>query len=125
MLDFDLDAAGDASATQAGQAQPTDAAGVQTDESASPLADGAAGLVAAATTAPTTTAIRAGRYADSAEPAADGSGPEGWEVKGNEDSMLFHTPESPWYKRTRAEVWFVDVETARAAGFEHWDPDQR
>ena len=31
----------------------------------------------------------------SAKPNADGSGPEGWTVKGNEDSMLYHSPESP------------------------------
>ena len=31
--------------------------------------------------------------------------------------MLFHTPQSQWYKRTRAEVWFRDEESAMAAGF--------
>ncbi len=81
---------------------------------------------AAAPAALAATAPPPGKYGPgSADPGPRGKGPEGWEVKGNEDSMLFHTPESPWYKRTRAEVWFVDVETARAAGFEHWDPDQR
>jgi uncharacterized membrane protein ArfC len=52
---------------------------------------------------------------------ADGSGPEGWLVKGNEDSMLYHSEESPSYGVTRAEVWFRDVETAEAAGFNRWD----
>ena len=59
-----------------------------------------------------------GRFgADSAVPAADGSGPAGWDIKGNADSMLFHTPQSPWYRRTKAEVWFRSEEAALAAGF--------
>ena len=57
----------------------------------------------------------------SAKPNADGSGPSGWTVKGNEDSMLYHSPESPAYAVTVAEVWFRDEETARAAGFSRWD----
>ncbi|EAQ00299.1 ATP synthase subunit E [Janibacter sp. HTCC2649] len=52
-----------------------------------------------------------------ADAAADGSGPAGWDIKGNANSMLFHTPKSPWYGRTRAEVWFRDEEAATAAGF--------
>ncbi len=43
--------------------------------------------------------------------------PEGFDIKGNEDSMKFHTPESPWYDRTVAEVWFRTAEAAEAAGF--------
>ena len=57
----------------------------------------------------------------SAVPNDDGSGPEGWTVKGNEDSMLYHSTESPYYSRTIAEVWFRDPETAEAAGFNRWD----
>ena len=57
----------------------------------------------------------------SAKPNADGSGPSGWTVKGNEDSMLYHSPESPAYAVTVAEVWFRDVATAEAAGFSRWD----
>jgi uncharacterized membrane protein ArfC len=57
----------------------------------------------------------------SAGPNADGSGPEGWTVKGNEESKLYHSPESPSFGITRAEVWFRDVETAEAAGFNRWD----
>jgi hypothetical protein len=56
----------------------------------------------------------------SARPGADGSGPEGWLVKGNEDSMLYHTPDSPHYKETIAEVWFKDQESAEQAGFTPW-----
>jgi uncharacterized membrane protein ArfC len=51
---------------------------------------------------------------------ADGSGPEGWLVKGNEDSMLYHTPDSPHYKQTIAEVWFKDEESATEGGFTSW-----
>jgi len=43
--------------------------------------------------------------------------PEGFDIKGNEDSMKFHTTASPWYKRTRAEVWFNSPEAAKNAGF--------
>jgi uncharacterized membrane protein ArfC len=42
-------------------------------------------------------------------------------VKGNEDSMLYHTSDSPSWKQTIAEIWFKDVATAEAAGFNRWD----
>jgi large subunit ribosomal protein L17 len=53
----------------------------------------------------------------SAAPLADGSAPEGFDIKGNQDSMKYHTPESPWYEQTVAEVWFATQEAAEAAGF--------
>ncbi|MCA0297208.1 MAG: 50S ribosomal protein L17, partial [Actinobacteria bacterium] len=43
--------------------------------------------------------------------------PAGYDIKGNADSMKFHTPESQWYEATKAEVWFNSVEAAEAAGF--------
>lgn len=43
--------------------------------------------------------------------------PKGYPVKGNTDSMKFHTPDSPWYDQTIAEVWFATAEAAAAAGF--------
>lgn len=43
--------------------------------------------------------------------------PAGFEIKGNEDSMKFHTPDSPWYGRTIAEVWFKTEKAAEKAGF--------
>lgn len=43
--------------------------------------------------------------------------PAGFDIKGNEDSMKFHTPESPWYGRTIAEVWFKSEKAAEKAGF--------
>lgn len=54
-------------------------------------------------------------------PDANGAGPQGWTVKANEESKLYHSPESPSFGVTRAEVWFRDVETAEAAGFNRWD----
>lgn len=55
--------------------------------------------------------------ADSAAPLDGGEAPEGFTVKGNEDSKLYHSPESPSYDATIAEVWFRDAEAAEAAGF--------
>ena len=46
-----------------------------------------------------------------------GNAPKGHEIKGNVDSMKFHTPDSPWYDQTEAEVWFDTESTAEAAGF--------
>ncbi|CAH0327863.1 putative membrane protein ArfC [Microbacterium sp. Bi128] len=53
----------------------------------------------------------------SAAPAADGSGPEGFTVKGNASSMIYHDETSPAYEETRAEVWFASPAHAEAAGF--------
>ncbi|MUL85869.1 MULTISPECIES: hypothetical protein [unclassified Mycolicibacterium] len=47
--------------------------------------------------------------------------PTGYLIKGNEDSMLYHSPESPSYSMTIAEIWFADVESAEKAGFNRWD----
>ncbi|AXK45801.1 50S ribosomal protein L4 [Brachybacterium saurashtrense] len=75
----------------------------------------------AAATAPAAAAAPAaaeGPFGEgSATPAADGSAPAGFTIKGNQDSMKFHTPDSPWYGRTKAEVWFASEEAAKAAGF--------
>jgi len=58
--------------------------------------------------------------AESARVGAGGSGPAGWTVKGNEESMLYHTPTSPNYERIVHDVWFKDEESAQRAGFTHW-----
>jgi hypothetical protein len=57
----------------------------------------------------------------SASPRPDGSGPAGFTVKGNADSMLFHTTDSPYYSRTKAEAWFRTEADAQKAGFTRWD----
>jgi large subunit ribosomal protein L22 len=59
----------------------------------------------------------AGEYAGSVLPDADGNGPDTHLIKGNADSMLYHTPDSRYYKVTKAEVWFDTEENAEAAGF--------
>jgi large subunit ribosomal protein L22 len=56
--------------------------------------------------------------AGSAHPLEGGDAPSAeFTIKGNADSMLYHPPESPFYDRTIAEVWFTDAATAEAAGF--------
>ncbi len=63
-------------------------------------------------------AADAAKYEGSHAPLADASeAPEGFEIKGNEDSMKFHVPGSRWYDATVAEVWFATAEDAKAAGF--------
>jgi large subunit ribosomal protein L17 len=63
-------------------------------------------------------AVEEGPYGpDSREATEDGEPPEGFYVKGNAESMKYHTPASPWYDQTVAEVWFRTGEAAEAAGF--------
>ena len=52
-----------------------------------------------------------------AAPLADGSAPEGYTVKGNADSGLYHEPDGRWYDATVAEFWFKTAADAQAAGF--------
>ena len=61
--------------------------------------------------------VVAGKYDGSAAPNADGTAPAGFVIKGNENSMKYHTAESPWYDQTEAEVWFKNESDAEAAGF--------
>jgi large subunit ribosomal protein L4 len=78
------------------------------------------GLVKAPAAAEDEAPYGAGSHA----PLADGSQPDGFPVKGNADSMLYHVPGSSFYARTVAEVWFDTAEAAEAAGFE-LPPSQR
>lgn len=65
--------------------------------------------------------VAPGPWPGSALPASDGSAPtEAFTIKGNAGSMLYHTPASPYYDRTRAEAWFSSTEDAEAAGFIAW-----
>jgi len=79
--------------------------------------------VTAETVAATTAPVEEPPYGEGSLRLAVGSAdaPSGYTIKGNEDSMLYHSSESPTYQRTIAEVWFRDVETAEAAGFNRWD----
>ena len=73
-----------------------------------------AGLVDAPEAAATEAAeVRAG----AAAPLADGSAPEGYTVKGNADSGLYHEPDGRWFDATVAEFWFKTAADAEAAGF--------
>ena len=94
-------------------------------------AAGAGATAAGATGAAGTAKLSGGRVAavedepygaGSVRVAATATAPDGgYTIKGNEDSMLYHSPESPAYAVTVAEVWFRDVETAEKAGFARWD----
>ncbi|HEY0813639.1 MAG TPA: hypothetical protein VGE11_10195 [Pseudonocardia sp.] len=57
-------------------------------------------------------------------PEGEAPGPE-FTIKGHAASMLFHTPDSPHYEQTRAEVWFRTADEAVAAGFTPWREQQR
>ncbi|MFT3715277.1 MAG: B-4DMT family transporter [Gordonia sp. (in: high G+C Gram-positive bacteria)] len=61
-------------------------------------------------------AVPAGAHLPLADP---NQVPEGFPIKGNADSGLYHTPESPWYSQTVAEMWFATEEAAQAAGYSH------
>jgi large subunit ribosomal protein L22 len=57
------------------------------------------------------------QWAGGAAPLADGSAPEGYDIKGNADSMLYHLPGTHYYDSTVAEVYFDTAASAEAAGF--------
>lgn len=57
-------------------------------------------------------------YGDGSHARIDGDAqPDGFPIKGNADSMLYHVPGSSHYAQTVAEVWFATAEAAEAAGF--------
>ncbi|HET6668281.1 MAG TPA: 50S ribosomal protein L4 [Intrasporangium sp.] len=56
-------------------------------------------------------------FAAAAQPLESGEAPEGFEIKGNKDSMKYHAPGGRWYDATVAEVWFRTAADAEAAGF--------
>lgn len=58
-----------------------------------------------------------GLPAGSHAPLESGEAPEGFEVKGNADSMKYHVPGSRWYSSTKAEIWFDSAESAETAGY--------
>ena len=73
-----------------------------------------------ATPAETSTDLPTGAHA----PLEDNAQPDGYEIKGNANSMLYHLPGTAFYDRTVAEVWFDTVENAEAAGYQ-LPPSQR
>jgi small subunit ribosomal protein S2 len=116
-------AAGEAAADAPAASVPADTAPEATEVVAEVATTGPAPVETDAAVATTSNddapvAAEGGEYGpDSAAPLADGSTPEGFEIKGNKNSMKFHAPSSPWYARTNAEVWFRSAEAAEAAGF--------
>ena len=62
--------------------------------------------------------VVAGKFgADSAAPNADGSAPEGFDIKGNENSIHHPPPAPPCPPPTGAAPWFRTEDAAAAAGF--------
>jgi len=64
-------------------------------------------------------------------PGAVAAGPDGsapdpeYTIKASTGSLLFHSPASPYFRRTKAEIWFRSAADARAAGFTEWTPKKR
>ena len=84
--------------------------GPEPAEEAEPAADEPAAEAAAA-------ADEAPYGPGSHAPLEDDEQPEGFPIKGNADSMLYHVPGSRFYNQTKAEVWFATEADAEAAGF--------
>ncbi|KAA1250062.1 hypothetical protein F0Q45_11760 [Mycobacterium simiae] len=61
----------------------------------------------------------------SARADTDGSGPEGWLIKGRTDTRLYYTPDDPSYDATDAQVWFQDEAAAARAFFTAWSKSAR
>lgn len=87
---------------------------VSEDDAADEEAEDAADEPAAADV---TEGFAPSEYSGGVLPDADGNGPVTHTIKGNADSMLYHTPESRYYAVTKAEVWFDTEASAEAAGF--------
>ncbi|WP_440712021.1 sunset domain-containing protein [Gordonia sp. FQ] len=43
--------------------------------------------------------------------------PDGYPIKGDADTGLYHLPEDPWFGEVIAAVWFASEAAARAGGF--------
>jgi large subunit ribosomal protein L17 len=116
-------------ADSAKKSKPAKAAAKKTAKKAEPKAEPKADDTAAEETAAEETAAEESAAAEvavvegefgegSAAPLEDGSAPEGYDIKGNKDSMKYHTPDGQWYEQTVAEVWFNNEDAAQKAGFE-------
>lgn len=46
-------------------------------------------------------------------------------IKANSRTMMFHTPDSPYYKRMKGDAFFHSPEDARRAGYTMWTPRPR
>jgi hypothetical protein len=62
--------------------------------------------------------LKAGPWAGSVMPMSDPDQvPPGFEIKGNEQSEMYHVPGSRYYDATKAELWFRSVDAAEGAGY--------
>ena len=50
-------------------------------------------------------------------PTVNGYCPNSHPIKGNMDSYIYHTYDSPYYRKTQAEICFETPAQARKAGF--------
>ena len=101
------------------------AASKKAAEANSPVADQVEAADEADVEAATATADAVSEDASHAEapagshaPLEDGSEPEGFPIKGNASSMLYHLPGTSHYSRTVAEIWFDTEDSAKAAGYQ-------
>ena len=99
-------AEGPSAATKAQRAAETEAEATEVAASGDSDADGTADAVDASP-------FGEGSHA----PLPGDEMPEGYPIKGNADSMLYHLPDTAFYGRTVAEVWFANEDAAKAAGF--------
>ena len=79
-----------------------------------PATDAGAGVGATATDVDPDV-VSAARYGEGAYVGTEP--PNGYVIKGNEDSMKYHVPDGSGYHQTQAEVWFNSEEAAERAGF--------
>jgi large subunit ribosomal protein L17 len=94
------------------------AAAAPAEETPAPVADTAAAEPAEAEVVESASTDDAPYGEGSHAPLEDvAEAPEGFPIKGNADSMLYHVPGTAFYDRTVAEVWFATAEAAEAAGF--------
>ncbi|MEU6700458.1 hypothetical protein [Pseudonocardia sp. NPDC046786] len=111
-------------------AEPSRPAGpVQPAQPVQPPSTGGSALAAldsrligpAAASAPLPEGARPGPYLGSVLAPEDGSEPpDTHRVKVHSGSRRFHTTDSPYYVRTRADLYFESESGARAAGFIAW-----
>ncbi|CAM3618159.1 50S ribosomal protein L17, sunset domain variant [Tsukamurella ocularis] len=91
--------------------------------------------VAASQAAAKSAAVEAAEITETEAPAADSAegsdlpagahapledvneAPEGFPIKGNADSKLYHRPGTRFFESTVAEIWFADEASAEAAGY--------
>ncbi|MGI5506126.1 sunset domain-containing protein [Lentzea sp. CA-135723] len=66
------------------------------------------------------TAVEAGPLSIMEEPTAPVPA-----IKANSRTMMFHTPDSPYYKRMKGDAFFHSPEDARRAGYTMWTPRPR